>query len=470
MFFMSGSAAIGVAGAPVPSAYTFLETFTPVPSAIRGRGGDLDPTVWGVARFTPDGVNAYPAATLNHVQTAAIPATRSTYTGGSPVYPPYDIQVCDSVGAQPIRLMTVARQQFYGECPDMRIRQAFDFASRTGTIGFDVDAVSGGVTETWVNLDITEDPIPAHTFLEATNHETGPIPKNAVLIAFSDNGTAGHVTVGNVNVYASYVMTTLTPTFTLSGASRPTVSAGFPNRTEVRMSTTSLEVWMSDYTPDYVTFPNFQKIYAANLSLGWSRGYVHCKNSNHATEKFSGLTEHVYYWGNIWFDGPAIAVPRAYELPDNTHISTVPPNLPDEPGYDYTQLAWEVSDGVNKAEGFWNGAAHVGPVTVTGSVNLSGATSAHLTLNLFANAVTHTADTSWTLKYRFNGGTWRSYAFSAGDVTAINTAGSAGNLALVIPVLLADLNTGTNTLDCSAANLPMDYPPLVMNCDLEVAA
>jgi hypothetical protein len=277
--------------------------------------------------------------------------------------------------------------------------------------------------------------------------------------------------VGTVCVYANYVLTQLTPTFTAIGSTKPLVNLGDLNRVEVRISTTSLEIWMSDYsTDDEVTFPNFHKIYAADLTLGWSRGYVHFGGDNHATEKFGFSPQHIYFWDNLFFDGPLLPAPRAYELPDNSVIGTVPPNLPDEPGFDYMRLAWEISDGSNKAQGIWDGnGTKVSPLTFAGSVNLSGATSAQLTLNLFALAQ-GAADTTWGLLYRFNGGTWRTRLFTAGDVTAINTTGSAGYLALVIDVALGDLTTGSNTIDFSSVNLPMSFPPTVMNVDLLVYA
>ncbi len=449
------------------SSVAFCESFDDVPSAVRGRGGDLDPAIWGAYRFTPDGVDAYPAATHNHVRTTTIPACRSTFTD-TVVYPPYDILICDPSGSRSSRLMTSARIQYYGQI-GFKARQPFDFASRTGTIWLDVDAVSEGTTETWVNVSITEDPVPAHTFLEAGNHETGPQPKNAVMIAFAGNGPSGRVTVENVNVYADYAMTTLTPTFSVSGTDKPAVNAGDLNHIEIRISTTSLQVWESDYsTDDEVTFPNFRKIYEATLSLGWSRGYVHFVARNHATEKFSGGSEHIYFWDRVAFDGPLLTAPRAYEIPDNGVIGTRPPDLPLEPGYDYMRLAYEVSDGTNKAEGVWNGnGTKISPLTFTGSVDVTGATSAQLTLNLFILA-NGAADTTMGLKYKFNGGTWRTRTLTAGEVGAVNNAGSAGNLSLVIDVLVADLTSGTNTIDFSTVNISMGYPPLVMNIDLLV--
>jgi hypothetical protein len=132
-------------------------------------------------------------------------------------------------------------------------------------------------------------------------------------------------------------------------------------------------------------------------------------------------------------------------------------------------LGYQVSDGSQRAEGVWSPSALISPLTFSGSVNLSGATAAKLTLNLFVNSVSHTATTSWGLKYKFNGGTWRTRTLTAGEVTALNTEGSAGITALVIDVLLADLQTGTNTIDFSTTGgISMDYAPMVTNIDLLV--
>ena len=102
------------------------------------------------------------------------------------------------------------------------------------------------------------------------------------------------------------------------------------------------------------------------------------------------------------------------------------------------------------------------------NVNVAGIASATLTLNAFFQAQTHTADTSWGISYRFNGGTWRTRNLTAGDLASINAIAGAplGILSMLINVPVTDLVQGTNTLELLPLNAPMDYPPVVTNIDL----
>jgi hypothetical protein len=99
-------------------------------------------------------------------------------------------------------------------------------------------------------------------------------------------------------------------------------------------------------------------------------------------------------------------------------------------------------------------------------VSLSGAATARLSLNVYLNSVTHTANATWGWSLRFNGGTWRNRLLTATEVQALNTPGSAGNLSLLIDVPIGDLRAGMNALEMLPVNAPMDYPPAVANIDL----
>lgn len=444
------------------SSAAFCDTFSTVYSP-RGRGGDLDTTKWSTARLSPTG-NLDQIGTGNYVGSAIIPSCRAGVS--SPVYPPDDTLVCTAPSPRSAQLLVASRIQFYG-VNGYLIRQPFDFASRTGTIVYDVDAATEGGVETWVNLDILEDPVPAATFRILDNHETGPITRNALMIQFLNNcnDSAHHVTVSDAEVYNNYTMTTLTPSFTVSGASCLSTLQGHLNHFEVYVSTTSLEVWGSDYsTLDDNSFSNFHKIYAATISLPFSRGYVRIGARNHASNKFPVVgdnNEWVYHFDNVGFDGPTLTAARAYEIPDAGTFGT------DGSGGTIINLGYQVSDGTNRAEGVYK-PTFASPLTFDGSVNLSYATSAQMTLGLFTNTISHTGDTTWGLKYKFNGGTWRTRNFTSSEIAAVNASGSGGHSTLSINVSLADLTTGTNTIDFSTVNIPQDYAPMVTNIDLLV--
>ena len=465
-----GSAQRLIFATPSVAQTGFAETFSAMASPRSLRGGDLDPTKWSTARLTPDGVSV---PRPNHVRPATIPSgIRSTFSGGTSVYPPDDTLIQDAAGARSARLMSAIVIQEYGHVGYM-IRQPFDFASRTGTITADVDAWSQGILGTYITIDLTQDPVPATSFAIDQNQEPGPRAKDGLFIQWSGGADGTPNTIGAVLTYTNYTMTTVSPSFTVSGVDRPLVSPGKLNHIQIQVSTTHLVVYESDYSTDDVTFPNQRRIYEADISLAFSRGYVHIGARNHSTTKFMYPETSVYYWDNVTFDGPRLPTPRAYEIADNTvisHNSSPPEGLPE---YNFTRLAWEVSDGSGRTQGLWDAAdasAHRDPFAIP-SVNISGITAATLTLNTFVNAVSHTATTSWGLLYRFNTGTWRTRLLTAAEVAMLNTdLGTAGYLALAIDVPTGDLTSGTNTLEFNTVAVPQDYAPTVFNIDLLVHA
>jgi hypothetical protein len=118
-----------------------------------------------------------------------------------------------------------------------------------------------------------------------------------------------------------------------------------------------------------------------------------------------------------------------------------------------------------KPAGIYDPVNRLSPFQFQG-VNVSGMSAARLSLNAYFNTIFHVANATWGLTVRFNGGTWRNRFLTPTEAQAINTAGSAGNIALVLDVPLADLVSGLNTLEMLPLNAPMDYPPVVANIDL----
>ena len=88
----------------------------------------------------------------------------------------------------------------------------------------------------------------------------------------------------------------------------------------------------------------------------------------------------VFHWDNVGFDGPVIAAPRAYEIPDNTVATTFN-------GSQAQNLGYLLSDGTKgKAAGICRPWTKINSLTFQ-NVNTSGVTSATLTLNAFFNAL-----------------------------------------------------------------------------------
>lgn len=440
----------------------FCDTFDQGPAAIRGRGGDLDPAKWSAARLAPSDFSAF-GPVVNPVATAPIPPCKASFPVTS-VFPPDDTLICDPAGSLSAQLMTAVAVQNYGNQSYM-IRQPFDFANRTGRIVFDVDAVSQSQQATFIEIDVTEDPVPAPTFQEYGNFEAGPVPRTGLMMKWNYscalNGNA--ITLGEVMVYSNYQGSFITPSFTVSGTDCPKTRVGSLNHFEIQVSQQRLEVYGADYSTDNgQSFPNFKKIYSANLNLPFSRGYVHVDARNHASDKYGFGPDGVYHWDNIGFDGPVISNWRAYETPNNNTAGTWD-------GKAIRNLGYLLLDGTQgKPAGIYDPVNRVGSLQFQG-VNVSGAIAARLSLNTYFNAVGHIADATWGLSFRFNGGTWRNRLLTAAELQAINTGGSAGNVSMVIDVPVADVATGSNALELLPLGAPMDYPPAVANIDLILA-
>jgi hypothetical protein len=444
------------------SAPAFCDTFNEGPSAIRGRGGDLDPSKWATARLSGQ-IGLSGAGTANPVLVAPIPQCRAGITQTA-VFPPNDTLICDPNGTQSSQLMTAVSIQNYGVNSYMA-RQPFDFGGRTGKIDFDVDAVDQALGG-FIEIELTEDPSPATTFREFHNFEVGPVPRNGLTLRFAGfSECPSAVAPLNTFTYNNYVGTIVTPTFNHSNGCAK-VSRGLLSHFEVQVSQSHIDIYGSDFSPDNgQTFFNYKLLYSANINLPFTRGYVHFNSKNHATVKYGFGPDVVFHWDNIGFDGPVISAPRAYEIPDNTTVTTYN-------GAQAQNLGYQLLDATTgKPPGIYSPSIKINSLTFQ-NVNTSGVTSATLTLNAFFNTVTHTPDTTWGISYRLNGGTWRNRQLTTGDLAGINAIAGAplGILSLSIDVPTADLVSGTNTLELLPLNAPMDYPPVVANIDLLLGA
>lgn len=451
------------AGTFVPSANcslttpAFCDTFNQGPSAIRGRGGDLDPAKWATARLSGEilssGLN-----TANPTPIASIPQCRAGITQTF-VYPPNDTLICDPIGTKSSQLMTAVSIQNYGVNSYMP-RQPFDFAGRTGKIVFDVDAITYGGNG-FIEIEVTDEPWPATTFREFQNYEVGPVPKNGISLKFLNVcNTPTSVAPVSSMVYSNYVGTIITPTFDHANGCAA-VSQDSLNHFEVQVSQSHIDVYGSDFSTDNgQTFPNYKLLYSANINLPFSRGHVHFNPRNHATAKYGFGPDAVFHWDNIGFDGPVIPAPRAYEIPDNTTMVS-------HDGAQHQNLGWWLLDqnrGVTP--GIYNPTNRINSLAFQ-NINIAGITSATLTLNAFFNNA-GSANMSWGISYRFNGGAWRNRNLTAGDLASINTIPGSplGILSMLISVPITDLIQGTNALELLPLNAPMDYPPVVSNIDL----
>src|SRR5262249_9475768 len=147
---------------------------------------------------------------------------------------------------------------------------------------------------------------------------------NGLTLRFSNFAECPNNAVAPINsfVYKNYVGTIAAPVFNHGNGCAKT-SRGSLNHFEIQVSQSRVEVYGSDFSTDNgQTFPNYKLLYSANIDLPFTRGYVHLNPRNHATVKYGFGPDAVFHWDNVGFDGPVIAAPRAYEIPDNTEATT----------------------------------------------------------------------------------------------------------------------------------------------------
>lgn len=459
---------VGGAGCGLQQA-AFCDTFDEGPSLLHGRAGDLDPSKWTIGRLAPADLNGIGVA--NPVRVAPIPNCRSSFT--SPVYPPYDTLICDPDASGNRQLMTAVAIQNYGNNSYM-IEQPFDFAGRTGKIVFDVEAAMTSGLGAFPGVEITDQPVPAPAFQEFHNFEAGPIPQNGVMLKFTNNcGSAGSEgqyatlsALGNLLIYNNYVMTMVTPSYTADDSACLKAKPGFLNHIEIDLSQTHIDVYGADYSPDGVSIPNLHLIYSADINVSFTRGYVHMSAHNHATIKYGYGPDGVIHWDNIGFDGPIISGDKYYEVADNTTMGTYVMYGSDP----IMNLGYLLRDASTGNPGMFDPYNLIAPLQISG-VDTSSSTSARVSMNI-AFSPLGTADTTWGLQYRFNGGTWRTRNLTAIEANEVNgqlgnpDPGSAANLLLLMDVPFTDIKNGTNTLEVLPVNAPMNYPPVMANIDL----
>jgi hypothetical protein len=250
------------------------------------------------------------------------------------------------------------------------------------------------------------------------------------------------------------------------------------NHIEVKLSTTSIEIWASDYSPDNVAFPNFRMVGSAAISIPVSTGYVHFEQKERAPIKNElGFYTPGYannYWSNLGFDGPVIAGENGYQVPD---ALTVDPNSATDTD---AHIAGAVNIGyglLNSPYSMYSCCTSAGDMTMIGSfsiagVELTGVSSAKLEFGVIYTYVDPSFSTSnVALHYSLNGGPWLdpnpqpNYAAEAACDSCPGPGGGGGVL-YSFPVNISNLVSGTNTIAFAVDNSWNSYPPLIANIEL----
>ncbi len=448
-------------------AAAFCDTFD-APTAGGGREGELDPKTWSVVRASQAALGGDFITIGDHaipIGTATLPTCRADLP--AKVLPDQDILICDTISTlQSNTLLMAAAEQNYGQVA-ARIRQPFDFATRTGKIVFDATLQPSGLLG-WVALDITEDPIGAPSYLRVQNEENGPVPRNALEIHFDQNcQVADQVSVNYIIVTTSYSHHIIE----VPDEARHCVAMkpGQLNHVEVDVSTQHVAISASPASDDGVTFAPVEKLAEADVALPFTSGYVQLGAYNHASVKYSdnhATDAYVARFDNVGFDGPVLPVEIAAEVPNSLTAATPP---------DGSIFTAAVNIGYKLGDLGTNGFSP--PMSFT-PIDLTGVRSAQLTLIWWALLPSQNGGqgdvTEYELDYRLNGGTTHAFRYTAEQLAFISAQLAAaqpvaGSLGLRLDVDPAELISGTNTIELATTHVPTSYPPAVSNLDLLIS-
>jgi hypothetical protein len=434
----------------------FCDNFSEGPSQ-GGRGGDLNPAVWSVSRDVGG---------LDATDLMAFPSTpvSSCKSGVTTVSPDDDVLVCDGSSGRQGQILTALSAQNYAFL-SMRPRQPFDFAGRTGTISYNVDAVTDGGLSWWTSLWVTDQPSAG-----ATNaaQVLGVLPDNGVGVNFDNDcgDPSTEVGVGGVFTYSNYAETYIAnPSVTCVPTQR-----GSLNHIQVQLSQTNIAVYASaPSTNGGQTFPANQLLFSTPISLNFTRGYVHFQENERAPLKYTnefGITPTYAnnYWSDLAFDGPVINSGEVgYSVPDA--LTTDPSNGADNVGYGLLvnpTSTYTCCSGANQTT--------IGPFSIS-KVSVAGVTSAELTFDVSYTYAFSLTTSNVALQFKINGGPWQN-PNPAPNYTAeyacTNCPGpnGGGGVPYTVTVPVNDLVSGTNTIAFQAANSPNSYPPVLTSLDL----
>jgi len=444
----------GTPGCGLGDKAAFCDSFDDI-AADNGRAGELSVHKWSGARQQPQAPTG--AGSVIGIIDGKIPSCRN----GIPdtVSPDKDTLICDANATLTSKhLLTACAAQNYGQ-NSYRIRQPFDFTGRTGTIVFDGEGFNTQLLG-WISVEISEDPTPGPSFALGTpgtaNNEGSVVPRNAVEIQFeqpceaeSEGGKKPMVSVSAVIEVLNYQQTEKNPTNRVCMKAQE----GGLNHFEIALSQGHVEISGTDVSSDGITFGKKTLLFATDLDLPFSKGYVSITAHNHATRKYSpnnAMSAWVARWDNVGFDGPALADFREYEIPNSLEKSHNS-NHDNEP---ITNIGYLVADAAKSP----NPALHFK------GVDLGGMSKARLALSTWF--LQSDMNAKYVLRYRLNGHDWRDRPLTADEAAVLSDTRSQGAMAMMIDVAMSDLVAGDNSIEFATQNVPQNYPPAVYNIDL----
>jgi hypothetical protein len=313
------------------SALAFCETFD-APDNTGTRSGDLNGVLWGVSR-TVGSVN------FGGSYNAVAPTQLVTCSGTTVVSPPHDVMICngqlrEASNDNPSGVFEAGNVTVLAMYP----KQPFDFAGRTGTIGFDVSNDTHGIHGTWPEFWITDKPSPA-PFAHFATWEALPQFGFGLRFAGFTNASGqgatcpegnGYVGVDSAIVINNYVEndTANGGNLALSGIDcikEAAQASGQMNHYEVRVSQAQIDVYGTDAG---TTSPLKHLATITNANLGFTRGLIWIEDVHYNADKADianpSLSErqHTWVWDNVGFDGPFTYRDLSFDALDNTTVNS----------------------------------------------------------------------------------------------------------------------------------------------------
>lgn len=324
-----------------PGLTGFCDTFNQVERG--GRNGDILDSKWTGFRInqaTNPGIgqvnNFAPANNLQLCMDDLPSPAFDIDRNGNPYFgvPPHDFYVCGSSsadgtshaympdgssGMEPNHWMDAMDDNDQYVAQGIRGLQPFDFAGRTGTITFNVDAKTEGAHSAWPEVWLTPDPIQLPHDDFPGSHE---FPREGVGFQFAADwcGNNGKFNVGARNVssaagirfveeFHNYTETDHSALFSPCY----TTESDMANHIEIKISQTHAAVYGSNDDGS-----NFRLLYQTDFDtpLNFTRGYVSFEHSQYAANKFNDMQQTTYHWHALGWDGPVIPANRSSQLDD----------------------------------------------------------------------------------------------------------------------------------------------------------
>jgi hypothetical protein len=283
----------------------FCDTFDQ-PMGIKNRSGDLNGTVWGVSRSSGNYNYGSPSNMWSPVQ-------EDLCGQMSTVEPENDVRICNG------ELVEAVNDQTGVTVLAMYPKQPFDIANRTGTVVFDVSDNTQGSHGSWPEFWYTDKPVPAPL---DHNDDWLALPKDGLNIQMNascapnagcgiPNLPVAAVNVGNVVVVDNYAFSH--PQIQYFESVALSSGPGNDNHFELHISQTHVEVYGTDAGK---TAP-LKKMAAFDVNLSLTRGFIWMTDDHYNGDKFGTQRTNTFTWDNVGFDGPILPRDLAFDALDS---------------------------------------------------------------------------------------------------------------------------------------------------------